>query len=203
MKKSLPSIALSALCLAAAMPANAALSWVGNWCAVLNVNGAGNTWYDLDQVTGNADFDSDNSSPNAYSLTISISQGQSIKLGGQNQTYDQGTGTTSALGYRVTTDFVSGSWNDVNLPWSQTAGNNDQWEETGTNMAEIGSSLAPGTYYLEIYQHAHRPAEGTSAYHNEAEQSSNNWEARITVIPEASTALLGLVGLLPFCRRRR
>ena len=68
-------------------------------------------------------------------------------------------------------------------------------------MVEIGSSLAPGTHYLEIYQHAYRGTE--NAYYNEAQQPGNNWEARLVVVPEASTALLGLVGLLPFCRRRR
>ena len=203
MKKSLLFLAFATFCIVTTTPATAALSWVGNGFAILNVNGAGDTWYDLDSVTGNADFDSDNSSANAYSYTITISQGQSIKLGGENQTYDQGSGTTSTLVYRVTSDFVSGSWNDLNLPWQQTTGNNDQWQAAGANMVEIGSSLAPGTHYLEIYQHAYRGTE--NAYHNEGvpEQSGNNWEARLVVVPEASTALLGLIGLLPLCRRRR
>ena len=201
MKKSLVFLALSALALSTAAPAAAALSWVGNGFAILNVNNGGDTWYDLDSVTGNADFDNDNSSPQAYSLTITINEGQSIKLGGENQTWDAGGGTTSTLVYRVSTDLQSGSWNDLDLPWQQFAGSNDQWQLAGANMVEIGSSLAPGTHYLEIYQRAQRDT--ATVYHNEAEQSGNNWEARIVVIPEAATALLGLVGMLPLCRRRR
>ncbi len=69
-------------------------------------------------------------------------------------------------------------------------------------MVEIGSVLAVGTYYLEIYQHANRDA--TDVYNNEAGSGGNNYELRIEVVPEPSTIMLGAVGLVGlFVARRR
>ena len=208
MKKTLVFLALSALALSTAAPtfADGSMNWAYNGCVILDVNGGGNTWYDLDSVAGNADFDSDNSSPQAYSLTITINQGQSIKLGGENQTWSEYPydGTTSYLGYRVTTDLQSGSWNDLDLPYLQTIGEDNHWRAIGADMVEIGSSLSPGTYYLEIYHHAHQGTDNNIYQYESWEGGTNGpWEARIVVIPEAATALLGLVGMLPLCRRRR
>lgn len=191
---------IAIIALMASNSAFAALSWVGNGFVILNVNGAGNVYYDLDVATGNPDFDSDNSSANAYSMTININVGQSIKLGGENQTYDQGSGTSSFLGYRISPDF-SGGFTELGLSYLDSPGNNDRWSNSGAGMAEIGSSLAAGTHYLSIYQHANRDA--TNVYHDEAGQSNNQWEVRIVVVPEPSAALLGGIGLLALLRRRR
>jgi hypothetical protein len=181
------------------------LSWVGNGYAILNITNTGNAYYDLDAASGNPDFDSDNSSAQAYSLTITINQGDSLKLGGQNQTWDANyTVTTSYLEYRVSTGF-SGTFNALSLPYWKTESNNDWWDtiQGSGSLTEIGSSLAQGTYYLEIYQRAFR--DPNTAYHNEADQSGNNWEARIIVVPEPSSIMLVVTGLasLALLRRRQ
>lgn len=184
MKKAL--ILLSVACIAAS---GYAISWMGNGFLVLDVNGGGNTWYDLDPVTGNLDFDSDNSSANAYSLTLTINEGESIKLGGQLQTYPQDS-EEAYIGYRISTDFTGG-FNELSLPYKENSGNNQVWEETGASMVEIGSSLSVGTYYLSIYQHA---VDGTTDYYrneNGLNTAANDWEARIEVIPEPAT--MGLI----------
>ncbi len=73
MKKFALIVAALALSVGSAM---AQLSFVGNGYVVLSVNGGGNTFYFLDNDDFfNGAFDSDNSSANAFSRTITINQG--------------------------------------------------------------------------------------------------------------------------------
>ena len=187
------------IALAASGTSNGALTYLGTGFAILNVNAGGNVYYDLDAVTGNSDFDTNNSSAGAYSQTITINLGESIKLGGENQT-NSFFGTTSTLQYRVSTNF-SGTFLGLNLPFNTNYFSNDKWLEAGAGMIEIGSSLSVGTYYLEIFQKASNG--GTDLYKNEADQSANNWETRIVVVPEPTSAALGLIGTALLLRRRR
>jgi hypothetical protein len=181
------------------------LSWAGNGYVVLNITNAGNVFYYLDNNDFfNPAFDTDDSSANAFSRTFTINQGDSIKLGGELQTFQQVFGTSAFLGWRISTNF-SGSFSELNLPYNSSPGSNDKWQEAGAGMIEIGSSLLPGTYYLSVYNHAKNGS--VDIYHNETgvNAAPNDWEARIIVIPEPSTFVLvgaGLVGVY-FLRRRK
>ncbi len=190
--------------------AQANLTFVGNGYVILDVNGAGDTYYDVnnqsnDNVTPS--FDTDDSSNSAFTLTINILQGQSILFGGQLQTFPQANGTSAFFGYRITNlSETTGSFSELNLPFQQQTGQNDQWQQlASTSGVDLGSSLAPGSYLLEVYEHA----TNTNSIFNQEGAVNDNWEARIVVsaVPEPSSlALLGgasLLGTSFFLRRRR
>jgi hypothetical protein len=184
------------------------ISFVGNGYVILDINGAGNTFYDVnnqanDNVTPS--FDTDNSTPTAFSLTITINPGTSVLFGAQEQTFPSTGGTSAFMDYKITDlTETTGTFADLNLPFKTNAGSNDEWEQlASTSGVDIGSSLAPGTYLLAVFEKA---SNGGDIFNNEAGQSGNNWEAEIVVVPEPSTwlaAALTLAGCFYLRRRRR
>jgi hypothetical protein len=204
-------LGLGAICLAATIHnVSAQISFVGNGYVILDVNNAGNTYYDVnnqsnDNVTPS--FDLDNSTPTAFTLTITIQQGQSILLGGQLET-NHTSGSSAFLGYAVTNLAENnGNFVEMNLPFLDNNGNNgnDRWLQlASTSGVDIGSSLAPGNYLLAVYEHGHNT---NDLFNNEAGQANNNWEAQIVVVPEPSvTSLLAgssVLGAFFYLRRRR
>jgi hypothetical protein len=186
--------------------AHAQLSSVGDGFVILDVSGSGNTFYGLDFALN--EFDTDNSSATALSRTFTINLGDTILMGGENQTFDKGVGTSSSLRWRVSTDFTTGSFSDLSLPYLESSDTHDKWRLDGINdgapMVDIVDGLGPGTYYLEIVQFASRDT--TDVYKNEADQAGNNWEAQINIIPEPSTMIMvvfGLASAVMVLRRRR
>ena len=183
------------------------LTFVGDGYVILNINGAGNTFYNLNNAgdTINPKFDSNDTSATAFSLTITINQGQSILLGGELQTFPSVVGSSAFLGYRITNlAETTGSFSELNLPFNTNVGSNDKWQQLASpGGVQIGSSLAPGNYLLEVYQHGANGADNTF---NQEGVAGNNWEAQITVVPEPATVLLvgpALLAGMFFVRRRR
>ncbi len=187
------------------------ISFVGNGYVILDIAGAGDTYYDInnqgnDNVTPS--YDTDNSSANAFSQTFTINQGQSILLGGQLETFPSVQGSLAFLGYAITDlsgNPISG-FNELSLPFFTNAGSNDQFRQlASTSSVELGSTLAPGSYLLSLYEHG---SNGGDLYNNEGGTGGNNWEARIVVnaVPEPATIMLlgpALLGGMFFIRRRR
>jgi MYXO-CTERM domain-containing protein len=183
------------------------ISFVGNGYVVLDINGAGNTFYDVnnqsnDNVTPS--FDTNNTTPTAFSQVFTINPGTSILLGAQEQTFPSTGGTSAFLGYKITDlTETTGSFTEMNLPFQQHTGSNDQWQQLATTSGvDIGSSLTPGLYLLAVYEHA---TNGGDVFNNEAGTPGNNWEVEIQVLPEPSTIAAGALAVVGafFLRRRR
>jgi hypothetical protein len=204
------SILTLALATALVYSASAAtdLTFVGNGYVILDVNNAADTYFDInnqgnDSITPS--FDTDNTNVNSYSQTITIQLGQSIKLGGQLQTFPQAGGTSAFLGYRITDlNETTGSFTEMSLPFLDQIGNNDRWQQlASTSGVEIGSTLAVGSYLLEVYEHA----TNNNSLFNQEGAPGNDWEMRIDVVPEPSTLSLlaapAILGAVLFMRRRR
>ncbi len=206
-------VALSVIGLAAHVSAQNTLQFVGNGYVILDINNGGDSFYDVNNQSNDSttpSFDTDNSTPTAFSRTFTINQGQSILLGGELQTFQQNVGATVSLGYGITNlTETSGSFSELNLPFQMTSGANDQWQQlASTSGVQIGSSLAPGNYLLAVYEHAQNGS--ANLYNNEGGQGGNNWEAEITVlpVPEPGTIISFLsgssvLGAMMFIRRRR
>ena len=183
------------------------ISFVGNGYVILDIAGGGNTFYDVnnqsnDNVTPS--FDTNNSSPTAFSLNITINQGTSILFGAQEQTFPSTAGTSAFMDYKITDlTETTGAFADLNLPFKQNVGSNDEWEQlASTSGVDIGSSLAPGTYLLAVFEKA---SNNGDIFNNEGGTPGNNWEAEITVLPEPSTIAAGVLAVAGafFVRRRR
>jgi hypothetical protein len=145
------------------------ISFVGNGYVILDINGAGNTFYDVnnqgnDSVTPS--FDTDNTTPTAFSRTFIINPGTSVLLGAQEQTFPSTGGTSAFLEYKVTDlTETTGTFTGMNLPFQTNAGSNDQWQQlASTSGVDIGSGLAPGTYLLAIFEKA---SNGGDIFNNE------------------------------------
>jgi hypothetical protein len=187
------------------------ISFVGNGYVIADVNGAGDTFYDVNnQGNGNTtpSYDLDNTTPFAFTLTITIQQGQSIQLGGELQTFPSTPGTLAMLGFGVTDLTATStrvSFNEMNLPLKDNVGANDRWQQlASTSGVEIATGLAPGDYLLQVYQHTNTNGD---IYNNENGEGGNNWEARITLLPEPSVLSLlagsSILGASFYLRRRR
>jgi hypothetical protein len=127
--------------------------------AILNVNGSGNTFYDLSASTGNADFQ-------GTDLGVFDASMQSIILGGQAKIFKtNGTDVTGvSIFYRIY-PMGSPSGAFIEIPYSfqfNNAGgnsNNQQWgtEAINSNPTDgsieilTGTELMAGSYVLEVY----------------------------------------------------
>lgn len=128
--------------------------------AVLNINGGGNTYYDLQATTGNPDF-------NGMDLGTFTNGQTLVFVGGENKTWKNGGGdvTGGRIHYRVYTGTPSGSFSNVSFNWIQDLGNGDQKWGATTGTTNVLSGLPNGEYTLEVY---------TEAYTNEGTKYSNN-----------------------------
>lgn len=155
-----------------------------NGFVVLNPNNSGNTFYDTDAATGNPDF---------TGTLFTISQGQTVQLGGEVRT-SPGNGAASGADFvRLYYSVDNGSFNFVNLNFQQNFGNDDQWHEVGTGMAEIGSSLSIGTHSLSVYFYGH---DNNDSYDAFLSNGGVNYSASIQVVPEPVNVALLIFGAL-------
>jgi hypothetical protein len=123
--------------------------------------------------------------------TITI--GQSLYLGGQIQDYQPAVGTTTTLFYRIGT---SGSYSSLNLPYYQTANDNDWWDSNGSinsthtyTSADVSSSLASGANTVDFYYEVDQ--NGNILYNA---SSSSPYSFEVTVVPEPIRTALGMFG---------
>ncbi len=127
--------------------------------AIVNANGAGNTYYDLGASTANPDFQGANLG--SFDLT-----NHSLVLGGQLKSYkNNGTDVTGAsLFYRIyPVGSPSGSFTEINYAFQIDNVNghagDQQWgtDIAGSNTTDkgvdilSGSTLSSGDYTLEVY----------------------------------------------------
>ena len=117
--------------------------------AVLNINGGGNTYYDLQANTTNPDF-------NGLDLGTFTNGQTLVFVGGENKTWKNGGGdvTGGRLHYRVYTGTPSGSFSNVSFNWIQDLGNGDQKWGATTGTTDVLAGLPNGVYTLEVYTEA-------------------------------------------------
>jgi hypothetical protein len=165
-----------------------------NTFAILSTNAGANTYYDLNAVTANTDFngaDLGTFNPASNSLILKGAEHNVSKCG----TCDL---TSTRLNYRIYSTGGSGSsYTQMTIPYTSTAGNGcggqDQvWSATG-NAVNILSGLAPGTYYLEVYSDATVICLGGTVY---ASNNSANYKATFTVSGSYYVTTNGSSGLL-------
>uniref|UniRef100_UPI0037BFFF56 HYR domain-containing protein n=1 Tax=Flavobacterium sp. TaxID=239 RepID=UPI0037BFFF56 len=153
--------------------------------AVLNSNGGGNFYYDLQANTGNPDF-------NGTNLGTFNSDNSLILNGAQNKVYKCNSDDiiNGKLYYRIyKTSDVAPSFLNSNMGFSSNdigAGpgcQNQTWESNGANI-NVLNGLCPGDYYLEIYTTAdftYTASGGRSETHF-ASNGGNNYKAIFTVV---------------------
>ncbi|SHF89184.1 Por secretion system C-terminal sorting domain-containing protein [Flavobacterium fluvii] len=157
--------------------------------AILNSNGGGNVYYDLQATTGNPDF-------NGLNLGTFNSSNTLILNGAQNKVYKCNTDdiTNGKLYYRIykTTDTAP-IFIDSSIPWLSNDGltgfgcggsdQNQTWLLNGANI-NVLNGLCPGIYYLEIYTTAdftYTASGGGSGTHF-AGNGGTNYKASFTVV---------------------
>ncbi len=167
------------------------------------------TFYDIGAVSDNTDFNGANLG--------SFLLGGSLRLGGQQRSFENNSTvvTTNTIFWKVL-----GAFTGVNLPlqWTQgdvgapvnlTTPGDKQWggDVQGGNAALVLSGnvlvgLPAGNYTLEVYSEINTNAvnaDGTIFNSN----GGNNFKASFSVIPEPTSAALGMMGLSLLLRRRR
>ncbi|MFN4911107.1 MAG: hypothetical protein ACK5G8_07695, partial [Flavobacteriales bacterium] len=150
-----------------------------NTFAILSLNGAANSYYDLNAATANADFNGANLgtfNPAYNSLILNGAEQNVWKCGGCDL-------TSTRLYYRVyLTSGTGGGFTSINLPWTSGfnngCGGQDQMWSTTTGNINILSGLSPGTYNLELYSDASVTCSGGTVY---ASNNGSNYIATFTV----------------------
>jgi hypothetical protein len=147
---------------------------------ILNINNAGNTFYDLNASTANIDFSGANLG------TFLTGNNTLVIAGGENKTYKCSGGdiTGGNTNYRVYLSSGSApSFTSLAMSWVSNdaggCGGNQTWR-INNNTTNIISSLAPGAYTLEVYSDA--PGWPYTAY---ASNSGANYKASFTVVNQA------------------
>lgn len=113
---------------------------------ILNVNGAGDSYY-----AGGVNADG----ANAYT-SVSLGNPTSLILnGGEVKTYKNGSDDVfgARLFYRVYKDGTTpGSFTEMNLPWAADLGGGDQkWQATSQGVDIMSLATSNGTWVLEVY----------------------------------------------------
>lgn len=162
--------------------------------AILNINGAGNVYYDMQAVTANPDFNGNNLG------SFNIGSNSLILNGAQNKIYKCVSDNIyqSYFYYRIyKTTATPGVFNSSVIlynsniaPTACSCGGTDQlWESSGANI-NVLNGLTPGTYYLEIYTNADFTYAGGSGTHY-ANNGGANYKATFTVSPVYVTSTTG------------
>ena len=148
--------------------------------AILNMNGSGNTYYDLQANTTNPDFQGSNlgTFTNAQSLVL---------VGGEIKTFKNSGGdvTGGKISYRVYSGTPSGTFSELNFGWLADLGNGDQKWGATSGTTNLLSGLSPGTYTLEIFSEASTNV-GTKFSNN----GGANYLATFTITSTLSTKAL-------------
>lgn len=134
-------LAVGALITALA-PATLATHTLTNGYVVLNIAGTGNAFYDTDSPTGNPDF---------TNTVATISQGQSILLGGEVGTSPCCGDPQGADSAAILFSIDGGPFQTIALPSAGSNGSLDKWQQQNlSNMGEIGAGLSVGTHTLDV-----------------------------------------------------
>lgn len=198
-KKLALALTIAGLIAGTASTTNAAADFFGNGFVVLNVNGAGNVFYDLNPTTNtlNPDFNG------TFLGTFNPSLGDSLILNGAefNTFQDGGDNVTAVdLNYRIYTGTPP-NFSGFSVDFVSQSGNNKFWQTTNENI-NLLANLAPGTYSFEVFGSASTTA-GPRFYSN----GGSNYTATFTVIPEPSSLSLiagpAILGAFFYLRRRR
>lgn len=153
--------------------------------AILNINGAGNTYYDMQAATANPDLNGANLG------NFNIGSNTLILSGAQNRVYKCGSDNIfqSYFYYRIykTTAIAPAFTSSVIFFQSNTGtcnpcgGTPQTWESSGANI-NVLNGLLPGTYYLEMYTNAdYTYASGSGTHYSN--NSGANYKATFTVTP--------------------
>jgi hypothetical protein len=164
-------------------------------------------YYDIGAVTLNPDFQGSN----LGTFTVGSS---TLQIGSQQKSYkNSGTDVNShSISWRVWSGTPSGSFTAVSMPFQFNIGVNgdQQWggDTLGSNFdpveisSNVLSGLPTGSYVLEVYSQINTNGfdAASSIFNN---NSNNNFQATFTVVPEPTSAALGLLGSVLLLRRRR
>lgn len=163
---------------------------------ILKINASTNLYYDMQASTTNPDFQ-------AANLGIfDISVGNTLVLaGGEIKTFKNGASdvTGGKFDYRVfKVGDTPGSFGEFTLNFNSDLGGGDQkWDNTAANV-NLLTGLGNGNYTVQVFAYSTT---------NEGNQFSNNgganYSANFSVIPEPTSAALGLIGSLLLLRRKR
>lgn len=144
------------------------------------------------------DLSSDTINPQFLSFgTVNLTDVLTVK-GFEYKTYENNSSDVTAgnLFYRVyTTGSPSGSFTRI----QDTDNNDDTWTVTN-GTANLLSGLSVGNYTVEIYTESYTNGNNTAG---NIFGFSSNPTATFTVVPEPTSAVLGLLGCALFLRRRR
>ncbi len=143
--------------------------------AILNTNGGGNVFYDLQSVTANPDFQNAN-------LGTFLNTNSLVLAGAENKTFKNSGGNVTGgnLYFRVfLTSGAPGSFSSgINLPFvSNDGGGGDQTWRVSNNTTNVLTSLAPGNYTLEVFTDA--PGFPSTAFSN---NGGANYKATFTIV---------------------
>jgi hypothetical protein len=145
--------------------------------AILNINSAGNTYYDLNASTANIDFSGAN-------LGVFLTGTNTLVMtGGENKTYkcNGGNITGGNIYYRVyLTSGSAPSFTSLSMSFVSNdaggCGGNQTWR-INNNTTNIISGLSPGAYTIEVYSDA--PGTPSTTY---ASNGGANYKASFTVV---------------------
>ena len=164
------------------------------------------SFYDIGATTGNPDFQG----ANLGVFTV----GNSFFIGGQHKTFKNNSTdvTGSSISWRVYSGAPSGSFTAVSMPFQFNIGNggDQQWggDTAGSNADPIERStnilagLSNGSYSLQVFSEI--STNGTNAASTIFNNAGGaNFTASFTVIPEPTSAMLGILGSALLLRRRR
>ena len=156
--------------------------------AILSINGASNSYYDMQATTTNHDFNGANLGSFVYGLETLVFKG------GQNKTYKNGgcNINSSAINYRIyVSGSPTGSYSNVNESFlsNDGGGGNQTWEGL-TGSANLIAGLSPGIYTIEVYSQAGYDGCGTGTHYSS--NGGSNYKATFTVVKaESSISVTG------------
>ena len=174
--------------------------------AIVNSNGAGNTYYHMTSGA-NAAFDG------TFFGTYNPALGQTLVLnGGEVQTYENGGDSVTdpaSLYYRVyESGSPAGSFTGISLGNLTILGGGDEKRDNTSANVNLLSALPYGNYTLEVFSSA--AVDWTGQLGGAAEDTiyasngGSNYKATFSVIPEPSLSVLAALGFgILFARRRK
>ena len=166
--------------------------------AILDINGGGNTYYDMQATTANPDFQ-------GASLGTFNSSNSLVVKGGQNKTFKCAPCdiTNGNFYYRVwlTSAGPSGSFTNISESFlanlgTGCGGNDQSWEGT-SGATNILTGLTPGNYTLEVYSAADYQGCGTGT--NFSNNGGANYRATFTFCGPTSGPLPAGNYAIPGC----
>jgi hypothetical protein len=160
---------------------------------ILSANSAADTYYDLNAVTANPDFQGNNLG------TFVLGTNTLILKGAEHNVWKCGGCdiTATSMNYRIySTSGTAGSFTSVNIPYSSgfsngCGGADQQWKSTSANV-NVLNGLAAGTYYLEVYEMA-----TTTCTNQYVSNGGGNYKAQFTV--SCPTVTISAAGTTSFC----